>query len=137
LTISAKPVGRGAASQTWIPPRSRSGLLTRFRHGFDIHHASCYNSSVPKPHDQKSKTSDSRKSALAPASPSPATTDSGVTLGWLSHRRIVEDLSDSLAKNWRFKWQVCGIVILLSVAILSGITLVVGGRLIDAGINVA
>src|SRR5881396_40840 len=119
-------------------------VCVRFRHGFDVHHPSCYNSSVPKPHDQKSKTSDSRKSELAPASASPAAvkpdsgaTDSGVTLGWLSHRRVVEDLSDSLAKNWRFKWQVCGIVILLSVAILSLITLVVGGRLIDAGIKVA
>jgi hypothetical protein len=64
-------------------------------------------------------------------------TEPTVTLGWRTHRRIVEDLSDSLAKNWRFKWQVCGIVIGLSVAILSLITLVVGGRLIDAGIAVA
>src|SRR5437867_3629351 len=66
-----------------------------------------------------------------------AADDLGVTLDWRSHRRIVEDLSDSLAKNWRFKWQVCGIVIGLSVAILSVITLAVGGRLIDAGIAVA
>jgi hypothetical protein len=29
LTISAKPVGVGAASQPWIPARVRSSLLTR------------------------------------------------------------------------------------------------------------
>jgi hypothetical protein len=99
---------------------------------------------MPEPDDRKSKTRNRPKPELASTSPltaavkpDAAAMDSGATLGWRSHRRIVEDLSDSLAKNWRFKLQVCAIVIGLSVAILAVITLVVGGRLIDVGIAVA
>lgn len=103
---------------------------------------------MPEPDGEKSQIAKSPKAEIEPSPTAPVSisdtatktdgaADSSVTLGWRDHRRIVEDLSDSLAKNWRFKWQVCAIVIGLSVAILSLVTLVVGGRLIDTGIAIA
>jgi len=61
----------------------------------------------------------------------------GIDLGWREHRRVVEDLSDSLAKNWKFKLEVCGIVIVLCAVVISLVTLVVGGRLIDSQTAIA
>ncbi len=58
-------------------------------------------------------------------------------LSWHQHRRIVEDLSDSLARNWKFKLQVCGIVIVVSATVISLVTLVIGGRIIDSQIAIA